>query len=634
MRKIVDALGWMAWPLLAAVAGAVLLAAGDDAWARPGGGHNFSGGGSSGGGSGGGGGGDGAIVYFLVWLVIRYPHIGIPVVIVVGVGWFVMNRRKGDSTTTAAIRRLERQNSPVFEQISATRQRDLAALRSRDQSFDESSFLAAVKKGAERLTRAWCDEKLGDVRSFLSDGVYNRFSVLLDLNRVTGVRNVMADTSILSLAIAAVETDEMFDTVHVKVTGQARDMDIMTSRLAEKDRLLAHQPLSRYVEYWSLLRRRGATTRAGQTMEGMCPNCGATLERADVVVCDHCHAVVNSGEHGWVLAEITQESEFRASGQTREVSGLAALREDDPALSRQGLEDRGSYLFWKWVQAVAIMRTEGLARVAAPDMVMATENWVAQLRASGNLFALSKPAVGAVDLVSCAPNGEDGWDRAFVRVRWSAAWSTGGGPRPSTEVVVLARRTGARGRAGLSAITCANCSGPLASTDADVCEYCASPVSLNQNDWFMMQVGRPETVAIPDGRASEDRMPGWALPDLSDPADRMALLTRMASVMAADGVVEPRERKLLKITAKRWRVPFASVSPILEGRQAAPDVAPRTDEEKGLFLMGLVMAALVDGRVDTRERHMINGVAASMHLPPGFADSMIAAQSARLASKS
>ena len=619
--------------VMASALGMVALLA-DVALARPGGGQNFSGGG--GGGLGGGGGGDGAIIYFLVWLVIRYPHIGIPVVIVVGIGWFVLNRRRGDDSTRSAVRRLEkdaprRLANPLISAMG------IDQLKARDEAFDTQAFLTSVRKGAEALTTAWCNESLGDVRRFLSDGVMNRFQVLLDLNRSLGVRNVMSEASIVGLNIAHVESDDLFDTIHVRLVGEARDMDVPLDRLAEKDALLKRQPRSRYVEYWSLIRRRGARTKPGQeALEGMCPNCGAPLEVSDAVRCEHCEVVVNSGEHGWVLAEITQESEWKLGRQAQDVPGLDVLREADEGLSRQALEDRASYLFWKWIQAMGTRSPRPLEGVAAPDFASAVGSMISGWAQSGSQVSLSMPAVGSVDLVACQPAAEDEpHDRAFVRVRWSAAWSRGEAPAPSTEIVVMARARGVKSAAGLSYAKCRECSAPLPGTDAAACEYCSTPIALNEREWFVSTIARPEAVTIPTAsqvRPRQDDMPDWALPDLSNPRDREALLARMAAVMAADGVVEPRERKLLRSMSKRWRVPYVRVEPILMGRQAAPDAAPTNDQEKGLFLLGLVLAALVDGRVDARERRMIHGVAASMHLPDGTADEMIAAQTARLRS--
>src|SRR4051812_15976884 len=75
-------------PLLLAVAVAValLLSYSVEAWARPGAGHSYSGGSSrssrSGGGHGGGDGDAAGLIFQLVLLCIRYPALGVPLVII------------------------------------------------------------------------------------------------------------------------------------------------------------------------------------------------------------------------------------------------------------------------------------------------------------------------------------------------------------------------------------------------------------------------------------------------------------------------------------------------------------------------------------------------------------------------
>src|SRR4051812_18755310 len=64
------------------------------AFARAGGGGHYSGGGGSRGGGGGGGGDDGGLIQLLIWLIIRQPAIGIPVLIIV-ILFFIYSQRKG-----------------------------------------------------------------------------------------------------------------------------------------------------------------------------------------------------------------------------------------------------------------------------------------------------------------------------------------------------------------------------------------------------------------------------------------------------------------------------------------------------------------------------------------------------------
>ena len=77
-----------------------LLTGHGDADARPGGGQSYSGGGSGGSGGGGGGGGGGQLVMLVMRLIIVYPHVGIPLAIILIVG-FVFFRRQHETTEAA-----------------------------------------------------------------------------------------------------------------------------------------------------------------------------------------------------------------------------------------------------------------------------------------------------------------------------------------------------------------------------------------------------------------------------------------------------------------------------------------------------------------------------------------------------
>jgi len=75
--------------------------------ARVGGGHGYSGGGGSGGGSGGG-----EIVYLLLRLTIRYPQVGIPVIIVVVI-IYLRSKRKNPARPHKK-RRIPLRNTNIF----------------------------------------------------------------------------------------------------------------------------------------------------------------------------------------------------------------------------------------------------------------------------------------------------------------------------------------------------------------------------------------------------------------------------------------------------------------------------------------------------------------------------------------
>lgn len=360
----------------------------------------------------------------------------------------------------------------------STQAEGLAALRGQDPAFEEAAFAERAKGVMAKVNEAWIAGAMGPARRHISDGVYVRFQTQLALLKAQGLRNAMADWSVVGCEVLAAESDAKWDTVHVKMTGQARDADVPANLGAQQAMEKAkHAPLVRYEEVWSFLRKRGAKSKNGvPALEGRCPNCGADLPVSDVVRCEYCKAVVNSGEHDWVLAEITQPEEWRPWMTNAEIEGLAALQAKDPAVSRQELEDRASVVFWKWIDARVTGTRARFERFCLQPGQPPAER-----------AALSQVAVGSSELVSVAV-GQDGpagkIDHCEVEIVWSAS-ENGGQPVNTTSRVVLARDTNATSKGGLNSLDCPNCRGPLADSDLAKCNFCGEPLAGGKHEWSL-----------------------------------------------------------------------------------------------------------------------------------------------------
>lgn len=445
-------LAWAPLPALARPGGGQSYHAAPSHSYSSGSSHSYSGGSSRSYSGGGGSMSPGAALTLIV-------VIGIVVLIVVA------TKRRGPPRAEVAVDR-------------ATQAEGLGALRGQDPGFDQAAFAARAKGVMAKVDGAWIAGAMGPARRFISDGVYVRFQTQLQLLKAQGLRNAMADWSVVGCELLAAQSDARWDTVHVKMIGQARDADVPATLGAERAAEQARRaPLVRYEEVWSFLRRRGGKSKNGvPTLEGRCPNCGADLPVSDVVRCEYCKAVVNSGEHDWVLAEITQPEEWRPSMTDAEVPGLAELSTKDAAVSRQELEDRASVLFWKWIDARVTgtrLRLERFCLVpGAPPAERA---------------ALAQVAVGSAELVhvAVAQDGPTGnIDRCEVEITWSAA-QAGGQPMNQVSRVVLARAADALSKGGLSSLDCPNCGGPLADSDLAKCNFCGEPLAGGKWEWSL-----------------------------------------------------------------------------------------------------------------------------------------------------
>jgi hypothetical protein len=386
---------------------------------------------------------------------------------------------------------LRRRNQNRRAEVTVDRSaqaRGIAALRSRDPGFDPQAFAERTKATMSRVNEAWIAGSMSPARRLISDGVFVRFQTQLRLLRADGLRNLMADWRVVSADLLAAEADDRWDTVHVKVVGEARDADVRLDLPPDQaEKKVRAAPLSPYHEVWSFIRRRGQTTPTGSpALEGRCPSCGADLPVADTVRCDYCEALVNSGEHDWVLAEITQPEEWSAEVAEEEIGGLAEIRQRDASVSRQELEDRASVIFWKWIEARRTGKPDSLARfcVVKPDGSTAAQLGLVPA-------ALRQVAVGSSEVVEVVPGGPSGRDRVVVEIRWSASVD-GHEPVGRVDVFAIERSTEAQSKNGLSSLDCPVCRGALAESDAPTCSFCGEALSGGKHEWALASVTEGE----------------------------------------------------------------------------------------------------------------------------------------------
>jgi uncharacterized Zn finger protein (UPF0148 family) len=474
-------------PIASAAALGALVLATASAFARPGGGGSYSGGGGGGGGGFGGaggggfgGGGFGGGTGLHGSSTVGGSGAGVFLFLVIGLIVFVAIVQQ-QRRLAAARGALQRDDSPG----GPRREASLDALRARDPALTEESIADHVRQMADLLRQAWCAGDMRPARPFMSDGVLSRFQVQLALMQQENRRNVMADARVLSVVIEGVESAEPLDVVHVRVTAQARDTEVhVAATAAEIQRALAHAPIEPYTEIWSLVRRTGVQSKpAGFAVGRACPSCGAPLDGGETIKCRYCGTLACSGEHDWVLAEITQLVEWRPRAP-RDV-GIEALRRRDPGIAREVLEDRGSYVFWKWVQAGRAGEVSPLRKCASPPLLAGPSARLEVTRGASDV------AVGGADVVGCEPGGQDGFDRVYVEILWSARFGRAPAPTPSRVVMRLARRSGMVSRLSMTAMVCQACGAPLVESDSTRCDHCGAELSAGDQAWVLDAVLNP-----------------------------------------------------------------------------------------------------------------------------------------------
>lgn len=581
--------------------------------ARVGGGEYFDPGSSSSG-SGNGGGIDGFILEILWWLIIKEPKVGIPLALFIIVAYFVFTKlNNGDISTRKAIARAEVKRRT---QVSATVLDGwVRALKARDPQFDAASFLERTRREFLELQDAWFKRDLEPVRRYLSDATFQRLTTQLQLMDVLGVRDAIADPQVLDVQIIRIEQSDTFDTLQVRISAQISDADAPATASDGEARTLARQKSpEQFTEVWSFVRKPGAQTKADRDLsQGQCPSCGAPFAGGAANTCGFCGAIVNSGTYDWVLAEITQGSQYQP--HPREPKGFAQQHKSDPGLTSEVLEDRASLLFWKWVEAQSSGDAARLAKVASPSFLARVKAGIEQLSEQGKQKYFSECSVGAVDTLQFSQ--ESGRNLVAVEIRWSARIATAPQnsrppsvpSQPQRHVLLLERRSGAQtGTSGMSTNRCPSCAAPLGDNGQPSCEFCGTLLSAGEADWVLRDFGSWEWWQ------AQGKTPGSAARDVPDREERERLVYLMVAMAKADGEVDQKEWAMLRMASGRWDIPWENVELALNAASDPLSVTPLTkgSAEAESFLRDVVQLMRADGKVDSKEKKLLKAVAAHL----------------------
>lgn len=368
----------------------------------------------------------------------------------------------------------------VDEWIFSARRADIetvssASLRDRDAAFDRASFLRHAAAVFARVQEAWSAGSMAAVAPFVSDGVVERFETLLAMQRLEGRVNEVSELSVEGADFVSVLATDAADRVTVRFTARCRDVYRSPEGAVLSDRRDAFE------EDWTFLRSAGARGRADfGPAEGACPKCGSAVAAGRAALCAHCRTWLNSGEHGWVLCEISQPAVWRLSSRT---AGWALDGQEDahPAL----LEDQAAVFFWWVLAAMAKGDVSALAGVVSPAMLARLSDDAA------GPYWYGECGVGEVTLTGSKREG--GSVFAEFEVLWSGTPRARGGGAAGTAqrfaTHLALRRPEGTVRpfaAGLRAAHCAGCGAP-AVPGRLACPQCARPRGEAAGDWVLVE---------------------------------------------------------------------------------------------------------------------------------------------------
>ena len=132
---------------------------------------------AGGGGGSGGGSGGGELIVLLIRFTIAYPHLGIPLIVLICVGLYYEKQAESNHRFTRTVRRGRKL------QEEDLRDDGLAKIQQRDPQFTLEIFLQRVRSAFLATQQAWSDQNLQSCRAFISDGVHERFDLYIRMQQ-------------------------------------------------------------------------------------------------------------------------------------------------------------------------------------------------------------------------------------------------------------------------------------------------------------------------------------------------------------------------------------------------------------------------------------------------------------------
>jgi uncharacterized tellurite resistance protein B-like protein len=481
-------------------------------------------------------------------------------------------------------------------------------LKLRDPAFSVPELEGRARRVFDEVRRAVADGDLARARPMLTDHMYQRLCTEQRLRELGGTRRT-AEREEQGCKLASLASAGSFDGAHV---GMA----------FAKGGHLRVQP---DMEVWSFLRRVGARTRGRGVLDGICPNCGAPFRAGATGRCDHCSAVVNSGNFDWVLAKATRLEDFWVTGEA--APGLTEAQRRDPCLAAEIVEDRAALLFWRYVESLALEDCTRLRKVATSEEVDGLAKRFAQAKADGVREWYSDVTLRSVDLLALDTAGPGG-DFAHVRVHWARCRAVSGRaslgkarPTERTGIVVLGRKSEALTDRALGVLTyrCWKCQAPLTDSDSTTCDHCGAEQADGAHHWRLTAFQNYELwVARRKGpRANEVPFlaPGRTVYSIERPSEARRLLHLCVAVARVDGNFAAEERAVLEAQAERWGVAAEDLHQFISDPDFRRSELP-VPEEGPVFLAGLAEIIAADGRIDDKERRFMERLARNLDISP------------------
>ncbi len=478
-----------------------------EAIARVGGGQSYSGGSSrsSGGSYHSSDAGSSDLIFFLIWLCIEHPALGIPltiaVIIVAVVKAKMAQRGTGSSYRSAPAPTPQQPRARALPRRPAV---DLQTLRHNDPNFSVPAFLDFAQVVYVRCHEQRAHGSLEPVAAYLAQHAAN--TLTQRSHGVDDVRDIVFGAT--RIASADLRGEHLVVEVHFET-------NLTEQRGGSSQQLLL-------TERWTFRKRMGALSPAPETLVALaCPGCGNPAETRPDGSCVHCDTPIGAGQALWQVGEASLIHQEPVKPPPLSMGagvepGTRLPTVYDPALGAQLRAFQGRYpdfqvlqfkakvreIFLQLQQAWTEDRWEKARALETDHLFQSHRYWMERYRHFGMRNVLEQVEVLDVALVKLSADAF--YEAATVRVKarmidytTDRSGNVVGGhqskPRTFTEYWTFIRTAGKTSQRQGDLMHCPSCGAPLDKlSQTGVCGYCDAKITSGAHDWVLSAIEQDE----------------------------------------------------------------------------------------------------------------------------------------------
>jgi len=469
-----------------------------ESFARAGGGHSYSGHSSSRSSGGGSGGNTGDLIGLLFWLLFRHPILGITVLAIGGICYFVFFRSSTlpDGFSSTGSGDMPLMNPEISGAIRGKARLPIEPMLARDPKFSYPLFLDFVSALAQRSLTALNTPAMANLEPYVTAQAFAWFPA----------GELMKNVVVGSVAISRMEPSSDVDRMTVAVSFCATAV-----KGGQKESFW-------FESEWHLSRQAGVISKSPDEMLKLaCPSCGATSDKDASGACAYCGKRPAPGSEAWMVASVAilaKESrspvdlgsyaEEQGTGLATVYSpmlntGLRAIQSSDHGFTKDEAGKRFREIFIQLQEAWSNRDMPAIRPLVTDQLYRVYSYWIEAYRAAGIRNVISDVDIASLEIV--AADVDPFYDSITTRIAASMVdrcISEGGKivggdstPRGFSEYWTFVRIAGGKGDTG-SSQTCSGCGASLEVGMTGECPYCGMLVSGKNFDWILSRIDQDE----------------------------------------------------------------------------------------------------------------------------------------------